>query len=69
MKYIECPYCGAHLDHGEICDCRKANKAALQSQDGLAREIETCREDTDCTYYTPGSAETQIERGGDNGAA
>lgn len=20
--YRECPYCGAHLDAGEICDCR-----------------------------------------------
>lgn len=23
--YVTCPYCGAHLDHGEICDCRKKN--------------------------------------------
>ena len=22
MKYRECPNCGAHLDHGEQCDCR-----------------------------------------------
>lgn len=21
MKYKTCPYCGAHLDHGELCDC------------------------------------------------
>lgn len=21
MQYRECPYCGAHLDHGEPCDC------------------------------------------------
>lgn len=23
MKYAECPHCGAHLDHGEACDCQK----------------------------------------------
>lgn len=21
MKYRVCPKCGAHLDHGESCDC------------------------------------------------
>lgn len=21
MQYYECPLCGAHLDHGEKCDC------------------------------------------------
>lgn len=21
--YVECPYCGAHNDHGEACDCRE----------------------------------------------
>ncbi|MCQ2113318.1 MAG: hypothetical protein MJY95_08275 [Bacteroidaceae bacterium] len=26
MKYEECPYCGAHLDHGEMCDCEEAKK-------------------------------------------
>lgn len=23
MPYRECPYCGAHLDPGEKCDCQK----------------------------------------------
>lgn len=23
MKYRTCPKCGAHLDHGEPCDCEK----------------------------------------------
>lgn len=22
MKYATCPDCGAHLDFGEVCDCR-----------------------------------------------
>ena len=28
MKFNECPYCGAHLDFGEACDCK------AQGQDG-----------------------------------
>lgn len=23
MQYYECPHCGAHLDHGEKCDCEE----------------------------------------------
>ena len=23
MKYIVCPRCGAHLDHGEKCECEE----------------------------------------------
>lgn len=26
MQYRECPYCGAHLDHGEPCDCRQEKR-------------------------------------------
>lgn len=25
--YCTCPYCGAHMDPGEVCDCRKENAA------------------------------------------
>lgn len=25
-QYITCPDCGAHLDHGEKCDCGKNNE-------------------------------------------
>ncbi len=25
-KYEVCPYCGAHLDHGERCDCKKEGR-------------------------------------------
>ena len=24
-QYVTCPDCGAHLDYGEKCDCRKEN--------------------------------------------
>lgn len=33
LRYTVCPYCGAHLDYGEKCDCR--------------REAETQREETE----------------------
>lgn len=25
-KYKKCPHCGAHLDHGEHCDCEDSTK-------------------------------------------
>ncbi len=28
MQYKTCPTCGAHLDHGEVCDCRKKGEDA-----------------------------------------
>ena len=31
MKFNECPYCGAHLDFGEACDCK------AQGQEGGQR--------------------------------
>ena len=27
--YKTCPHCGAHLDPGEVCDCRDNEKTAL----------------------------------------
>ena len=35
--YKTCPHCGAHLDPGEVCDCRETKKTALDAtniQDG-----------------------------------
>lgn len=26
MQYRECPWCGAHLDYAEVCDCTRAEK-------------------------------------------
>jgi len=35
MKYKECPACGAHLDYGEVCDCKKdAVPCATNTADG-----------------------------------
>lgn len=35
--YRKCPYCGANLDPGEICDCRE--KAAPGEQDREAAQV------------------------------
>ena len=37
MKYAVCKNCGAHLDHGEPCDCIK--KAPKQASLNGAKEI------------------------------
>ena len=44
--YRECPHCGAHLDAGEICDCRKP-KREPQAAEGAPRRmrlVAICRE-------------------------
>lgn len=35
--YRKCPYCGANLDPGEVCDCRE--KAAPGEQDREAAQV------------------------------
>lgn len=30
--YKTCPHCGAHLDPGEVCDCRDALKDRLKTE-------------------------------------
>ena len=39
MKYRVCPKCGAHLDHGESCDCedRVERETAKQGADPAAK--------------------------------
>lgn len=32
MGYKTCPYCGAHLDPGEICDCQDEVATSQQEQ-------------------------------------
>ena len=36
--YRTCPYCGANLDPGELCDCRKALEAEALRLIGLLSE-------------------------------
>lgn len=43
MKYRVCPKCGAHLDHGESCDCedRKEQEAAKLGAEPAAKPATT----------------------------
>ena len=44
MSYFRtCPHCGAHLDPGEVCDCRETKKTALDAtniQDGRVEQVD-----------------------------
>ncbi len=37
-QYRTCPYCGAHLDCGEICDCRASVAAHSDDERQERRE-------------------------------
>lgn len=38
--YTTCPDCGAHLDPGEVCECKKeAALGATNTGDGTAEQI------------------------------
>ena len=40
--YRTCPYCGAHLDPGEVCECKKeAALGATNTGDGKVEQIAT----------------------------
>ena len=34
MYFKKCPLCGAHLDPGELCDCRETEKEAAPAATG-----------------------------------
>ena len=42
--YRECPHCGAHLDAGEICDCRKKREETAAQPHEKMKLIAICRE-------------------------
>lgn len=44
--YRECSHCGAHLDAGEICDCRKPKEGPRPAAEMLRRMrlVAICRE-------------------------
>ena len=42
--YRECPYCGAHLDPDERCDCQTARQRAAVDQQSGRKLIAICRE-------------------------
>lgn len=42
--YRECPRCGAHLDAGEICDCREKRQEKAAQPHEKMKLIAICRE-------------------------
>ena len=38
MYYTTCPYCGAHLDPGEKCDCREEKTAKVSRREEIRKE-------------------------------
>ena len=44
MYYQECPYCGANLDPGEVCDCieerKKREAAAMLLAEKIGAQLE-----------------------------
>ena len=38
MYYTTCPYCGAHLDPGEKCDCREEKTAKVSRREEIKKE-------------------------------
>ena len=37
MQYYECPYCGAHLDPGEKCDCEEEREMIESREEELKK--------------------------------
>ena len=52
MQYRECPHCGAHLDHGEICDCQQRGTDGVMEK--TMRDLEGSRDF--CDVVKPGDA-------------
>lgn len=46
MQYKVCCRCGAHLDFGEICDCRETEKEAAPAATGTTSAKWTYPKDT-----------------------
>lgn len=42
--YRECPHCGAHLDAGEICDCRteRERRAVIEREPPAPVGLRVC---------------------------
>ena len=56
--YKECPYCGAHLDPGERCDCKEAE----ERQNAAGKEKEVTALCSDPNTSTPAPEVTRAER-------
>ena len=55
MKFKICPYCNAHLDYGEQCDCRERREYVSDIDE---KAVLTDRSDEDNTF-TDGERESR----------
>lgn len=55
--YKTCPYCGAHLDPGEVCDCTKKTAADAANIDDGITEIKTQNDSTPIVQGGEGSCQ------------
>lgn len=59
MQYRVCPDCGAHLDHGEHCDC-EANRESRPVAAGAALREDTANQ-IQSPFYYPTSASQKCQ--------
>ncbi len=53
MSYYQvCPNCGAHLDPGEVCDCRDTEKAPASAANANEGGVEHVDQDVSASYDT-----------------
>lgn len=51
--YTTCPYCGAHLDPGERCDCPRASPGGYPSENRTSTETGQVRKPDGCKKMHP----------------
>lgn len=53
MSYYRiCPHCGAHLDPGEVCDCRDNEKTALGAANTEGGRVDTSDQTVSTSHDT-----------------
>lgn len=51
MSYFRtCPHCGAHLDPGEVCDCRNKEKAPASAANTGEGRADTSDQTNSASY-------------------
>lgn len=69
--YRTCPFCGAHLDPGEVCDCQEEN-AAVGTRNTSGGGVEQVERTDSASYHTLNRRENQggkYEHGTSGGSA
>lgn len=65
--FTTCPYCGAHLDPGERCDCPRASPGGHQygnrtsTETGQVRKPDGCKKCTHSSHFFAGDALNAVQ--------